>query len=114
MDQIKIQQYNRELFPFRDAVKSLLETDELENLHQKGGTPDAMVTPGKDNHTPWHAKFYDRVKGSEFMKIYDKFLGGFVRPLFTESLVVQEQPTFRIHWVGNLGVGAFHKDKEYN
>ncbi len=113
-NQIKIHPYSQETFPFREAIQALLGFKDLEHLHLQGGTPDELVTPGKDNHTPWHAKLYAGVKGSEFMRVYDAFLRNFVRSMFDESLVVQEQPTFRIHWVGNLGVGAFHKDKEYN
>lgn len=101
-------------FPFRQAIQELLEFDDLEHLHLQPGAPDGIVVPGKDNHTPWHKKFYERIKGSTFEKLYSQFLQEFVLRVFGETVVAQQQCTFRIHWNGNLSVGAFHRDSDYH
>lgn len=111
---IKLHSYNTEVYPFRDAIELLLGTSRLENLHHMGNTPVNVVKPGSDNHTPWHKKFYDGIATSGFMDIYDSLLRDFVMPLYAEPIVVQNRPTFRIHWHGNLSVGAFHRDSDYN
>lgn len=110
----RIVDYQREKFPFRKSVEGILGVTDLEQLHKKEGAPSEIVKPGKDNHTPWHHKFYAGMESQGFLKVYDDFLTQFVRPLIKEPIVVQARPTFRIHWVGNLGVGAFHRDSEYN
>lgn len=101
-------------FPFREAIYLLLGTTKLDTLHELGGMPDGIVKPGSDNHTVWHNRFYDNVKGSEFAELYDSFLRNWVRPMIGEPIVAQRQPTFRIHWRGNLSVGAFHRDSDYH
>jgi len=111
---IKIHCYENALYPFRESIEMMLGLGWLENLHRMGGVPKVIVKPGGDNHTIWHAKFYDQIATSGFMDIYDAFIREFVQPLYGEPLVVQNRPTFRIHWHGNLSVGAFHRDSDYN
>lgn len=112
---IKIHPYKTWHYPFRDSIAMMLGTDELENLHRMGGYPRGVVKPGSDNHTVWHNKFYDSIASSGFMDIYNDFISEIIRPLFdNEALVVQNRPTFRIHWQGNLSVGAFHRYSDYN
>lgn len=112
---IKIHQYDTEEFPFRECIELLLGTTELENLHNMGGAPKVQVKPGSDNHTHWHNKFYDGMATSGFIDVYEKFVNDYIKHLYDgEALVVQARPTFRIHWHGNLSVGAFHRDSDYN
>lgn len=106
--------YDNTQFPFRHCISQMLWFTDLENLHLQPGAPTETVKTGKDNHTDWHNKFYDALAGSEFERLYKAFLRLVVEPLVGESIVYQARPTFRIHWNGNLSVGSFHKDSEYN
>lgn len=107
--------YDLNKFQFRQCIEEMLGTTDLENLHtQPEGVPDHTVQTGKDDGTPWHLKFYDNFANSRFSIVYAAFLQQFVQRLFGEAIVVQAKPTFRIHWKGNLSVGAFHRDSDYN
>ena len=106
--------YDTSLFPFRNDVEQMLNVRNLEQLHYQDGVPTDIVETGKDNHTIWHNKFYDALTGSYFENHYKAFLRLVLVPYFKENLVFQARPTFRIHWVGNLSVGSYHKDSEYN
>lgn len=48
-----------------------------------------------------------------FKQLYRKFIQKHVRPLYTDTIVVQAKPTFRICYPNNIAVGEFHKDKWY-
>lgn len=105
--------YNIDEFPFRRAVGDMLGIkDHLEELHTMTEV-GPIVKPGADSHSLYHRMFYDRVRGSEFMEIYRRFVK-VLRWKAAEPIIYQAQPTFRIHYVGNLGVGAFHRDSDYN
>jgi ectoine hydroxylase-related dioxygenase (phytanoyl-CoA dioxygenase family) len=44
-----------------------------------------------------------------------RFIKEFIKPLFNgEQIVYQKIPTFRVQLVGNLAVGQFHRDRDYN
>lgn len=111
---MEIFRYDNTMFPFRSCIEKMLGTDRLEYLHKEDGAPTEVVKTGKDNHTVWHNKFYDALTGSEFERLYKSFLRLVVEARIGEPIVYQARPTFRIHWNGNLSVGSFHKDSEYN
>lgn len=110
-----VRHYYKFRYPFRGIIESILGTPDLENLHTKEGAPSDVVKVGKDNHTIWHNKFYDSIAGSIFMTAYNRLLLDIKHEMLNgETLVVQDRPTFRIHWHNNLSVGEFHKDSKYD
>ncbi len=103
--------YNANLFNFKEVVKHILEVESLENLHNI--EKYEVFSREKDQSTHWHRKYYENF--NTFQPLYVKFITEFIKPLFNnEKIVYQKIPTFRVHLVGNLGVGAFHKDRDYN
>ena len=49
------------------------------------------------------------------VNLYKKFVCDVVKPIVgEEELIYQATPTFRVHIPGNLAVGAFHRDRDYN
>jgi hypothetical protein len=66
-----------------------------------------------DQSTPHHKLFYEWMETQSFRDLYDSFIKEYVRPLYSDKIVVQKRPTFRICYPNNIAVGEFHKDKWY-
>lgn len=69
-----------------------------------------------DQKTEWHKKYYSTFEDadSEFVRVYTNFVHEFVAPLHDEEIIYQTRPTFRTHFPNNVGVGEFHRDRDYN
>jgi hypothetical protein len=72
-----------------------------------------IFTRENDQSTQFHKKFYELARSNQFSTLYDGFIKNIVRPLYSESIIYQKIPTFRIHMPNNIAVGEFHKDKQY-
>ena len=84
----------------------------LENLHEV--KKYERYTEPTDQATMWHETYYDKFK-EEFYPLYKQFIEEFVKPHFEyDEIIYQKIPTFRVHQVDNLGVGEWHRDRDYN
>lgn len=102
--------YDTSVYDFRSKVCDILEEKDLENLHQQ--ETYNVFTRQTDQSTKWHRKFYDN--SSLFNDLYVRFIREVIQPIFNhEKIVYQKIPTFRVHLVGNLSVGEFHRDRDY-
>ena len=85
---------------------------DLPNLHTQLDKPFDRFKVGADSITPFHKAFYDKYRAGwpEMEKAYLDLVKslGFDRPLY------QSFPTFRVHLPGNVAVGDYHTDFEYN
>ena len=62
----------------------------------------------------WHETYYVHFK-RYFYPLYKQFIEEFVKPHFEyDEIIYQKIPTFRVHQVDNLGVGEWHRDRDYN
>ncbi len=104
-------QYDTTQFPFRETVLSLLDESSLELLHITDKID--LLSRDKDQSTKWHRKYYDNFQ-EKFFSLYQKFIIHLSKCFNYNSIIYQKIPTFRVHQVGNLGVGEWHKDKTYN
>lgn len=100
--------YPLDRYPFPQLIGEILEEPDLAAL-QSEGRPRA--TRATDQHTPWHARFYDARE--RWGPLYRKFVMDYVARLYSEPFLFQSIPTFRVHLPGNLAVGAYHRDSEY-
>ena len=49
------------------------------------------------------------------VQLQEQFIEEFVKPQFEyDEIIYQKIPTFRVHQVDNLGVGEWHRDRDYN
>lgn len=108
---MQIYDYDKYIFNFAEVISSILEVNSLGQLHEFSEYD--LLTREKDQSTDWHRKYY---KNFESVRpLYDKFVREYIKPMFGGSeIVYQSIPTFRVQLVGNVGVGAFHKDRDYN
>jgi len=106
-----IHSYNKEKYKFDEVIKKILEVECLENIHEERNYE--LLSREKDQSTLWHSRFYTNFE--IFNEVYLKFIKEFIKPIFgNEEIVYQKVPTFRVQLVGNLGVGEFHRDRDYN
>jgi hypothetical protein len=103
--------YDTERFPFRELILNILQEDSLYDLHLKDKID--LLTREKDQSTKWHKSYYEKF-WAEFSPLYVKFVSHLRDTFDYTSIIYQKIPTFRVHQVGNLGVGEWHKDKTYN
>ena len=130
-NKILINEYSQVEYPFRKIVSDFcrerlnLGSENLERLHECAALdllPTDLVTVYNDQDTLLHKEIYklDPAFGNDnsidlgFIKTYRKFVRYLQDEVFKEVLVFQKLPTLRIHIPGNMSVGAFHVDSEYN
>lgn len=111
---IEKKQYITKAYPFRELFCDLIAMKSVEYLHHFGGFENTGHTPGNDNNSEWHKWFYDHMRGSIFMQMYDLFMLNQIAPFFDEHIAYQKYPTLRIQIPGGKGVAAYHVDSEYN
>jgi ectoine hydroxylase-related dioxygenase (phytanoyl-CoA dioxygenase family) len=109
--------YDTQKYPFRKIVSEMLEvwkgdTIPLENLHTLEHY-DLLVRE-KDQSTIWHKRYYEKYK-EQFLPIYLELVKELKERFGYDELIYQSIPTFRVQLAeGNLGVGEWHKDRNYN
>lgn len=71
-----------------------------------------IPTVDTDQDSIYHKKYYSSFNEIEIL--YKRFIAEIIYPLFNEPILYQKIPTFRIHAPGSLGVGEFHRDRDYS
>jgi ectoine hydroxylase-related dioxygenase (phytanoyl-CoA dioxygenase family) len=104
-------QYDTKKFPFKEIVESILEVDNLSDLHKLKDY--SFFSREMDQSTDWHKTYYS--KFSElFYPTYVKLIKELANSFEYESIIYQKIPTFRTQLVNNLAVGEWHRDRAYN
>ena len=105
--------YSTKEYPFSEIIENILNTKNLRKIHLEDHFENYDVFKREqDQSTKYHKAYYDSFQ-SKLMELYDKFILNVIRPLYTEKIVYQKIPTFRLHFPGNIAVGEYHKDKWY-
>jgi ectoine hydroxylase-related dioxygenase (phytanoyl-CoA dioxygenase family) len=102
--------YDTEKYPFFETLSLIFGTKRLSELHE--GYKSDVLKRENDQKTPFHKKYYDSF--NLIKPIYLNFIEEVIKPIFGEPIVYQKIPTFRIQMPENVGVGEWHKDKQYN
>jgi hypothetical protein len=108
---VEILEYDEDAFPFSELVREHLNVYDLSRLGELIETT-GVFDREHDQSTWAHSRFYEI--GDTFHETYRAFIRDFVEPLFGEPVVFQRMPSIRIHLPGNVAVGEFHRDAEYN
>ena len=113
---MKITNYNKGSYLFREVIASYLNVEYLEDLHSFVDKEYSVFDVETDQSTVFHKLFYKSAnkEDSDFYRIYKEFIYNEVTEEMGSDIIYQKYPTFRTHLPNNLGVGAFHKDKDYN
>ena len=99
-------------YQFKDIISDWLEVDNLITLHEF--KQYKLFKRVDDQSSMWHKMFYNQIRiDSRFDDMYMRFLIEHVKPRYSEEIVYQKIPTFRVHLKNNISVGEWHKDKMY-
>lgn len=102
--------YDTSGYDFQQVLCKIFEVDKLENL---GVDSDVdILSRGTDQSTEFHRRFYEHF--NEIRPDYLKLIRDIIAPQFDERFCYQQVPTFRVHLPGNVAVGEFHTDGDYN
>lgn len=93
----------------RDDVRDALRVTNLAGIHNLEHY--GQLERATDQKTRWHKAFYAACAHGE---IDFAPLIAFARRVVGEPIVYQRVPTFRVCFPGNVGVGEFHRDRDYN
>lgn len=110
-----ISDYDINKFNFIEIITNLFSI-KLENIHTLSDQKYDLFEVGDDSKTIFHKQFYHKYRSgwAELQEVYDAFIKQVVASTFTENILYQKFPTFRVHLPGNVAVGAFHNDAEFN
>ena len=108
------QSYDVNKYSFRHEIEQMFGTSELEKIHKIEECDFGVLNMETDQTTKLHKNFYKKVRESNFLEEYKKFLREVILPQFNETLLYQKIPTFRVQVPNNLSVAEFHNDKSYS
>ena len=108
------QSYDVNKYCFRHEIEQMFGTSELEKIHKIEECDFGVLNMETDQTTKLHKNFYKKVRESNFLGEYKKFLREVILPQFNEPLLYQKIPTFRVQVPNNLSVAEFHNDKSYS
>jgi hypothetical protein len=102
--------YDLDRFDFRPAARAILGHNHLEELRDDAAP---VVIRETDQASRLHKLFYDGF--DQLAATYAEFAKHIAEQLFAVPTVYyQKVPTFRVHLPGNMSVGEFHRDRDYN
>ena len=98
----------------RECLTEVFSEEDLSQIHLSQDCNFGILTIETDQGTHLHKRFYEKIWETNFFDLYLEFLKEEIFPRFDEDILYQKIPTFRIQVPNNLGVAAFHKDKDYS
>ena len=112
-DNPQIISYDTNEFPFRETVAEMLEVEPTDLIRLHDIHKHDMQKIGTDQHSLWHKRYYAKQE-ELMMPLVSRFAKHMSKYFEKDALIYQVKPTFRVHEVDNLGVGEWHRDRDYN
>ena len=113
-DKWKYRKYDTTEYNFRELLCDILGRNDLENLHDSVNYPE-LFNMDTEQSTVYHKKFYQQVRDSKFLDVYNDFIKKIAKSHFNgDKIVFQKIPTFRTQFLNNISVGKWHRDRDYN
>jgi hypothetical protein len=120
--------YDASKYNFYTPIQKILNctTHPLEDIHTKYDTSIIdKTTFENDTDTDFHKMYYKSPLYSTVIDVYQRFISDVIVHMFKEDLVVQKEPSFRIHLPNNSALGkrkdqadgeiiGMHCDGDYN
>ena len=106
--------FDTEEIKLQECLSLVFSEVDLSQIHLSQDCNFGILTIETDQGTHLHKKFYEKIWETNFFDLYLEFLKTEIFPRFDEDVLYQKIPTFRIQVPNNLGVAAFHKDKDYS
>jgi hypothetical protein len=112
---MQIFNFDTKHFTFKEEIEKIFQTNNLETLYKTSEQQYDVLIQKTDQQTHWHKTFYANIFKNNFIPLYTSLVKEVIKPKFfgEQTIIYQKVPTFRIHLPNNVGVGAFHKDRDY-
>ena len=112
-----IKTYNTEKYNFHDIVSKVFEINDLSKIHElrKDLHPNNKLNFDNESKTKFHQHFYKNLHDGnllELEKSYMSFIANEIKPLFSESILFQYMPSFRVHLPGDQAIHKWHYDAD--
>lgn len=104
--------YSPTEFPLARVVARVLAAEDLSRLHRQLDEPYPVFKRENDQSSAFHRRFYDFFN-DRVEETYISLVADAIRPRYAEPIAYQRIPTFRVHLPGNVAVGEFHRDRDY-
>lgn len=107
-------EYPHERFTLASSVARALGVHvlDLDRLHESATEKYAVFRRDNDQSSEFHRRFYAAFE-QDVQPDYRRLVQQTVRAMYDGPIVYQRVPTFRVHLPGNLAVGEFHRDRDY-
>jgi hypothetical protein len=108
---MNISEYN-----FSKPIQDLFNCNDLSKLHLLlDHEYKELFEVGHDSSTIFHDQFYNKYRAGwpEMEELYESLIRERVSKWYSEPILYQKFPTFRVHLPGNIAVGRFHTDAEF-
>ena len=104
--------YDTKKYDFKTLFENILEVEDLTKIY----TEDyELLTVDTDWKTIYHKRFHTKIEqDNTFYKLYKKFIKEIISPVLGFDFLYQKIPNFRVHMIGNIAVGDWHRDADYN
>ena len=103
--------YDVNKYPFKKEIENIFGC-KTEELHLYLGSFQEFKRE-RDQSTLAHKVFYSNYK-LRISSLYESFQHEIIRPILGVDFYYQVIPTFRIGLPGNMFVGEYHRDSDYN
>ena len=106
-------------YPFDAIISQAFLNQRLSALHLNTANCERVVEQSTDQSTCWHRRYYKLMHEPsamiEFKLSYIDFLTYILPYEFPgeKKFIIQTIPNLRIQFPGNKGVGAYHRDRDY-
>jgi hypothetical protein len=106
--------YDTSKYPFYELIQTIFDTKlALHEIHKQNSiTVKEQTTFENDTSTDFHKKYYKAPIYSDVIQVYHTFIKNEISPLFDGDLVVQKEPSFRVHLPNNTALGKTKLDTE--
>ena len=106
--------YSSDDYNFVKLIEQIFDVGDLARLGADALKKVDLLRAGAEQSTRYHRRFYAAFQG-RLEATYRDFVSNVATAVLdTRHICYQTIPTFRIHLPGNVAVGAFHRDKDYN
>jgi len=105
--------FNKNDYMFKSILKDMFSINNLELIHEILKLKYEKFEVDTDQDTEIHKTFYKHMK-ENFTSEYKRFIRKEIFPAYSEAILFQKFPTFRVSLPDNVAVGGFHKDSDYN
>lgn len=106
--------YDNTKYPFYELIQTIFNTNfPLEKIHKQNEiTVKEQTTFENDTSTDFHKRYYRASRYNDIIQVYHTFIKNEILPLFDCDIVVQKEPSFRVHLPNNTALGKTKLDTD--